>query len=185
MTKQVFVPLVSLASGDADSFLELRSEQDLSGQHDCFFNLGIGLKPAVLEARRALQTLPEFVFDGSIYIAGACPTLASPKDVALALALCPWLLQANFLFGRCFVLGHLSFPEAKDGHITVTAGRYLQEQLQAVLRLGYQVDPALLIMPTSDIETDYRHFAEKNIAVRSVATLTEAYEKCISSYLVG
>jgi len=183
MAKQVFVPLVSLTSGHADIFLELRSEPDLIGQHDCFFNLDTGLRSAVLDARRALHALPAHVFNDSIYIASNYPALASSRDVAFALTLCPWLLQANFLFGRCFVIGHLNFPETNEGHITITAGRYLEEQLQAVLRFGYQVEPALLIMPKLNVETNYRHFAEKNIAVRTLETLTVAYEKCISNYL--
>lgn len=180
MSKQVLIPLVSLALGVVDSFLELRAEPGLSDNQDCFQLLQQGsLKTAVCLARQALQTLPAINFSNSIYLASGNVALSSSSGAGLALTLSPWLTRAEFPYQRSIVMGTLVFSRPPGQSIQIASGGYIKEKLQAVLRLGYQIEPTLLIMSAqvNDLNlTDiYQTLAEKNIAVRTVATLYDAY----------
>lgn len=178
MPKTVLIPLVDLAEPGQASFLELWVEpaQQESGRL-ALQSLSAGpLRTAVAQARQALAGLPEPLQPALIRLMSPGLALSKAVSAGLGLALCPFLLDPAFPYSRYIITGSLGQPPAigDSGH--------LRHSLEAVLRLGYQPEPALFILPRCALDESLLELcgqlASLNVAVRPVADLPEALQAC-------
>lgn len=190
MRKTVLVPLLELADPAAASFLELWVEPVVEpvGEPatDGLESLAFGpLKSAVTVARRALACLPAPARPAAATLMTPNVALAHSAGAALALALCPFLLRADFPYSRHIITGTLDFPAG--GAVGIGDSGHIRHKLEAVRGLGQQREPLLLLLPGRAVGPDLAgllgELAVLNIAVRPVSTLAEALDACTGRLL--
>lgn len=182
MRKTMRVPLVELAEPGQGGFLEFWVEPAPPGS-DPFQGLAAApLQTALRAAREALAGLPPPQFPCQVFLANSELAVSASAGAALALALCPFLLRPDWPYPHYAVTGTLLPPGRAGEPLRIGDSGHLPAKLEALCRLGYQVEPLLLILPRVGQDAGLGEIGGRlvaqNIAVRRVADLDEAFAAC-------
>lgn len=177
MFKTFLLPIVTLTDPMEASFLEFLIEpscQKIDGLEEIANG---SMRIAVAQARKALTTLPPSSNPSNIRLVSCDNDLSISVGATLGITLSQYFLETNCPYRQLIATGGLEFS---SDNINVTDSGALIEKIEAVCRLGYQIQPTVFILPIIEknekIRSIFKLLAEQNIAVRPVKTLLDAYK---------
>ena len=172
MFKTLSIPLRNLAQPLEPCFLKFLLMPNHQTQQDGLENLlPTALKTAVIQAMLALKQQGQQTSSCRLQLITPDYDLSNSSGAALALALTPYYLNPDCIYQHFIITGGLN-------GIEVTDSGHLLEKMASVVKLGYQTQPTLFLLPSimfnEETKKLYQQLAEHNIAVRTVNTLIEA-----------